>query len=36
MHFSRQLAAFVRAGIPILDALHMLGRGGRAAAACSG
>ena len=24
MHFSRQLAAFLRAGIPILDALEML------------
>jgi type IV pilus assembly protein PilC len=25
MHFSRQLAAFVRAGLPIIDAVHTLG-----------
>jgi type IV pilus assembly protein PilC len=25
MHFSRQLAAFVRAGLPIIDAIHTLG-----------
>ena len=29
MHFSRQLAAFVRAGIPILDAIAAHRRGGR-------
>ena len=33
MHLSRQLAAFVRAGLPVLDAVHTIGESERAASA---
>ena len=36
MHLSRQLAAFLRAGLPILEAVHTIGDGERRTPRCAG